>query len=138
MISRRGILGFGLAFAACLPGAQRAAAQSHAGQTLRFATYGGTWQQWIAKTVEPIFKARTGAAVEYVPGTPLQHLASLVAGRGQNPPFDLVSLSDDLSITALKQGLILPQDGKSIPNVSKLPEVWRPNKDHGPADFAGL
>jgi putative spermidine/putrescine transport system substrate-binding protein len=116
-----------------------AKAQSYAGQTLRFATYGGTWQGWIADSVEPIFRARTGATIQYVPGVPVQHLSTMVAARGQQPPFDVVSLTDDVAYEAASQGLIQTKvDAKLIPNLSKLPSAWRENQFHGPADFASL
>ena len=138
MISRRAVIGSAVVLAAELTVTKHANSQAFAGQTLRFATFGGTWQQWVASVVEPIFRTKTGASIEYVTGIPQQHLGNLVASRGQTPPFDLVSLSSDLTVTAAAQGLITPIDGARIPNVAKLPLRLRPTAEHGPCDYLGL
>ena len=41
--------------------------QPYAGQTLRFATFGGAWQKWVEQTVVPPFTAETGARVNSCP-----------------------------------------------------------------------
>jgi putative spermidine/putrescine transport system substrate-binding protein len=137
MISRRSILTGGALLASqAIVG--RAQSQAFSGQTLRVATQGGTWQQWVAANVEPPFRSQSGASVEYVVGVPLQHMAALIAAKGQNPPFDIVSLTDDLALTAARQNLVLPVDGKLVPNIDKLPDSWRPNNLHGTCDYAAL
>lgn len=114
-------------------------AQDYKGQTLRVATFGGTWQQWAARTIEPVFTAKTGAKVEFVPGAPPQHLASLVAARGANVPFDVAELSEDVAEQAAKQQLIVVDLNTAlIPNLSKVPPEWRGSKQHGPMSFVSL
>lgn len=116
---------------------QSALAQDFAGQTLRVATFGGSWQAWVSANVEPIFHAATGANVEYVQGFPMRHLTTLVSTAGQAPPFDVVELSDDVTFEALAQGLLhTGMDMDLIPNAQHLPEAWRNIEDAGPAYFA--
>jgi putative spermidine/putrescine transport system substrate-binding protein len=111
----------------------------YAGQTLRVAIFGGSWQQWQQKVAEPRFKAMTGANVEYTPGSPVQFMPAIVAAKGQNVPFDVSPLSDDIAPQAAQQGLILTDyDAKLMPNLQKLPEVLRPTKLRGPSDFISL
>lgn len=137
MISRRSILA-GVSVVAAQAVTRRARSQPFAGQTLRVATQGGTWQQWVAANVEPAFRSQTGATVDYVVGVPAQHMTALIAARGQNPPFDIVALTDDLALTAARQNLVLPVDLKNVPNIDKLPVSWRPSNMHGTCDYAAL
>ncbi len=138
MVSRRDVLGGSAALAASLTLGGPGRAQPVAGQTLRFATYGGVWVKVVASTIEQIFRAKTNASVEYVTGIPAQHLATLVAARGQTPPFDLVSFTADLTVTAVAQGLVQPIDASHIPNIAKLPPRLQPTASHGPCDYLGL
>jgi putative spermidine/putrescine transport system substrate-binding protein len=128
------ILGFGAGDAM----AQQAG--PFAGQTLKVATFGGSWQQWVAKTVGSKFKAQTGADVEFVPGIPVQFLAQMVANKGQSVPFDTVDLSDDLGPQAAAQDLLVPKvDPAVVSNLAKLPEAARnPNGMLGPANFVSV
>ena len=101
--------------------------QPYAGQSLRFATFGGAWQKWVEQTVVPPFTAQTGAKVEFVPGNPQQFLAQLIASKGQTPPFDLAEMSEDTGLQAARLDLAdLNFDSKLIPNLAKLAPRWRP------------
>lgn len=136
MTIRKHALGAATALLATATLAAGANAQQFAGQTLRVATFGGSWQAWVAANVEPIFHAATGASVEYVQGYPMRHFTTLVASQGQAAPFDVVELSDDVTMEALSQGLL--QTGLNmdlIPNAQYLPEPWRNMDDAGPAYF---
>jgi putative spermidine/putrescine transport system substrate-binding protein len=112
-----------------------------AGQTLKVAIFGGTWQQWQQKVIEPKFTELTGAKVEYTPGAPGLFLSALVAAKGQNVPFDVTPMSEDLFPEANRQGLLIPgteYDKSLIPNADKTFEEIRPNQVHGPSDFISL
>lgn len=119
-------------------GAQTAS-QEFAGQTLRVATFGGSWQQWEQKVIEPRFVAATGAKVEYTPGAPAQFLSAMVAAKGQNVPFDLAPLNDDILLEAGRQGLLETHYDKALmPNADRLFDELKPNQAHGPSDFVSL
>ncbi|HWU61740.1 MAG TPA: extracellular solute-binding protein [Ensifer sp.] len=119
--------------------AGNAQAQEFAGKTLKVATFGGSWQEWVKANVEPKFKAATGANVEYISGFPMKHLTSLISFKGQAAPFDVVELSDDVTYEALKQDLLQTGlDMALIPNAQYLPEPWRNMDNAGPAYFVVL
>lgn len=107
--------------------------QPYAGQTLRFATFGGAWQKWVEQTVVPRFTHETGANVEFVPGNPQQFLAQLIASKGQTPPFDLAEMSEDTALQAARLDLVdLKFDPSLIPNLAKLAPRWQPDDHRGP------
>ncbi|HVV95085.1 MAG TPA: extracellular solute-binding protein [Hyphomicrobiales bacterium] len=136
---RECVVGLLLAAAPLVGAAAQSSPKEFAGQTLRVAIFGGTWQQWQQKTIEPLFTKATGAKVEYTPGAPAQFLAAMVAAKGRNVPFDLAPLGDDLLLEASRQGLLLNDYSKALmPNVDKLFDEIKPNQVHGPSDFVSL
>jgi putative spermidine/putrescine transport system substrate-binding protein len=104
------------------------AQEKFAGQTLRVAEFGGSWQQWLLRTIAPRFQQETGAKVEYMPGIPVQFMAQMVSAKGQTPPFDLANLSDDLAPQVTAQDLVSTAPNPALtPNLAKLPPAgWRP------------
>lgn len=112
------------------------AQQKYAGQTLRVAEFGGSWQQWLLKNIAPRFEQETGAKVEYVPGIPVQFMAQMVSNKGQTPPFDLANLSDDLGPQATAQDLVSSAPNPALtPNLGKLPPSGQRPGGLGPALF---
>src|SRR5271166_5755590 len=97
---------FLLAIALGLSSGIARAEEKFTGQTLRVAEFGGSWQQWLLRTIAPRFQQETGAKVEYVPGIPVQFMAQMVSAKGQTPPFDVANLSDDLAPQATSQDLV--------------------------------
>jgi putative spermidine/putrescine transport system substrate-binding protein len=112
------------------------AQQKYAGETLRVAEFGGSWQQWLLKNVAPRFEQETGAKIQYTPGIPMQFMAQMVANKGQSPPFDVANLSDDLGPQATRQDLVLTvPESALVPNLAKLPPAGRQPGGLGPALF---
>lgn len=100
--------------------------KKYAGQTLRVATFGGTWQKWVEQTVGSRFKEETGADVQFVPGIPAQFMAQMASAKGQTPPFDVVDLTFDLGPQVKAQDLVIAKlDPALVPNLLKLPEFAR-------------
>lgn len=91
------------------------------GQTLRVATWGGTWVDAIKKTVGQRFEALTGAKVTYVLGNPVDYVTQLIAARGVNVPFD-VAYTDGGTQTDLVQQSLLE---KAVPIVTD-PKGFKP------------
>ena len=134
MAAVRGIVLLATAFG-LLAGAAHAQ-QKYAGQTLRVAEFGGSWQQWLLKNIAPRFEQETGARVEYLPGIPVQFMAQMVASKGQTPPFDMANLSDDLGPQATLQGLVSTEPNPTLtPNLAKLPAAGQRPGGLGPALF---
>ena len=110
-----------------------ARAQGAAGETLRVATFGGTFIEAIKATIEPKFKAMTGAGVEYIAGGPRDHMSRMAAAGGRNVPFDVVDLPADSQQDCIRQGLFEPVQASELTNANKLqPEAWI-NKGYAPA-----
>lgn len=108
-------------------------AQGASGETLRVATFGGTFIEAIKASIEPKFKAMTGASVEYVAGGPRDQISKMAAAGGRNVPFDVVDLPADSQADCIKQGLFDPIQPSELANAGKLqPEAWI-NKGYAPA-----
>jgi putative spermidine/putrescine transport system substrate-binding protein len=93
---------------------------AQAEETLRVATFGGTYLEGIKKGIEEEFRQRTGATVEYVIGGPRDHLAKLVAAEGGRVPFDVVDWPEDMQVQAIKQGLVDSVNLGDIPAAKML------------------
>src|SRR5262245_58182095 len=108
-------------------------ARAQSGETLRVGTFGGTFIEAIKATIEPKFRAMTGASVEYVAGGPRDHMSKMAAAGGRNVPFDVVDLPADSQADCIKQGLFETVQPSELANASKLqPEAWI-NKGYPPA-----
>lgn len=121
MITRRqlnaGLLGAALAPAFASTSSARD--KPFEGITLRFGTYGGYWQQQLHELVGTQLE-KMGAKMEYVTGTPRDNLAKLIASRGQEPPIDLMELTDSIRTDLQKSGFLVPLNYDNIPNAKPL------------------
>jgi putative spermidine/putrescine transport system substrate-binding protein len=92
------------------------AAKEFEGQTLRVAMWGGGWNRGLHEFVGKPFMEQTGAKVEYVIGNPREHLAKMIATRGQEPPFDVVQVDDSVREQVVRLNLVEKLDLSKIPN----------------------
>src|SRR5262245_16468766 len=119
-VSRRMLTLAVLAVAVTWPFAGVFAAKDFEGQTLRVAMRGGGWNRGLNEFVGKPFMEKTGAKVEYVIGNPREHLAKLVAARGQEPPFDVVQVDDSVKEQLLRLNLVDKVDLSRIPNAKNV------------------
>ena len=90
------------------------------GQTLTVGTFGGSWRDRVCEYICPKIEAE-GGQVEFVTGNPRNLLARLVAARGQDePPFDVVEISDATLPLFLAAGFLERMDLANVPNVADL------------------
>ncbi len=121
MINRRNVTK-GLVAASLAPLLARSAfAQSASldGTTIRYATYGGYWQEQIQALVG-VHLEEMGAKMEYITGTPRDHLAKLIAARNADAPFEVMELADDLRADIQRSGSLAKIDYDNIPNAKVL------------------
>jgi putative spermidine/putrescine transport system substrate-binding protein len=97
----------------------RAAEERLEGTTLRVATWGGSWLQFIRTSVERRLRAR-GVSIEYVIGNPHENLAKLIAARGQPLPFDVIEFSEHNRNDLDEAGVLAPLRYAEIPNAEGL------------------
>jgi putative spermidine/putrescine transport system substrate-binding protein len=121
--NRRGFIAGAAALtaAAALPGQS---AQAQAAGTLKVATWGGSWRDSLDKTVGERIR-QAGGTVEYVVDTPQGNLAKLVAGRGQNVPFDTMESGLELVQLMAADRFISDLDYAALPNAKALPDFAR-------------
>lgn len=110
-----------------------AAGTADAADTLRVATFGGSYLEGVKKSIEVEFRKRTGANVEYVVGGPRDHLAKLVAANGARAPFDVVDWPQDMQDEAVKQNLVEHLDPATLPNAKMLQKEAILHPDYPPA-----
>jgi spermidine/putrescine-binding protein len=89
------------------------------GVTLRFATFGGGWEQAIQDFIGVEFEKR-GGKMQYVLAPPRDSLARLIAARGRDIPFDVVEMGDTTWVDTKEGGFIEPIDLANIPNTKDL------------------
>jgi putative spermidine/putrescine transport system substrate-binding protein len=94
------------------------------GQTLRVATYGGSWRDGLEKFIGAPLAAK-GWHTEYVLGSPASNLARLIAARGRTAPFDGMEGAPDLVQGMAEAGLLQKIDYSQIPNSKTLPDFAR-------------
>ncbi len=94
-----------------------------AGKTLTVTAFAGAWSDTFTKAFVEPFEKRTGAKVQFVPGGGSEWLTKLRAANGQNPPYDLVALTPDLSGQAARANVLQPLDPNRISNWSELSPV---------------
>ena len=95
----------------------------NAGKTLTVTAFAGAWSETFSKAFVEPFEKRTGAKVQFVPGGGAEWLTKLRAANGQNPPYDLVALTPDLSGQAARAGVLEPLDTSKISNWNELSPV---------------
>lgn len=108
------------------------AAREFEGQTLRVAMWGGGWNRGLHEFVGKPFMERTGAKIEYVIGNPREHLAKIIATRGQAPPFDVVQVDDSVKEQLLRLNLVEKLDLSKIPNMKNVARVIIEQPELGP------
>ncbi|MBI3513878.1 MAG: extracellular solute-binding protein [Proteobacteria bacterium] len=120
VVMRRGLIHATIAATLIVAGAApgRAADERLEG-TLRVATWGGSWLQFIQANIEPRLKAR-GATIEYVLGNPHENLAKLIAARGQKLPFDMIEFSEHNRNDLVEAGVLAALSYADIPNAQSL------------------
>lgn len=111
-----GLVVLGLMLAA-IPGF---AQKPYQGQTLRIAMWGAGWNRGLHELVGKPFMERTGAKIDYVIGNPREHLAKMLATRGQEPPFDVVQVDDSVKEQMVRLDLVQPVELAKIPNVKHV------------------
>ena len=89
------------------------------GVTLRFATYGGGFDKAVQEGAGAAFEA-LGGKIEYIQGSPANHLAKLIAARGGRPPFDVFDIADSTMIDTLEGAFLEKIDLSNIPNLKEL------------------
>ncbi|XNO40685.1 ABC transporter substrate-binding protein (plasmid) [Sinorhizobium meliloti] len=87
-------------------------------ETLYIAGPGGGKQEAIEKVLFPIFEAKTGAKVVYVPGGSSATLAKLIAQKG-NQDLSLVIMDSSVMRQAVQQELCAP-----LPNLPVLNDLY--------------
>lgn len=84
--------------------------------TLRVATWGGSWSAAVQETVGAAFEAETGIKVEYIDANPGDSYAKIIAARGGDPGFDVATFNDVYTAQLAEQGLIQTFEISEIPN----------------------
>lgn len=125
-LSRRGVLKAGLATGIGTAMTQLGTADpARAANTLRIATWGGSWRDSVAKNIADHAKL-DGAAAEYVLGNPDDNLAKLIAAhRGGQIPFDVMECDPDQVPLLNKSGLFTALDYAKLPHAKGIPEWGR-------------
>ena len=95
------------------------AQQRFDGVTLRVATYGGGWDKAVHEGAGKIFEA-LGGKVDYIVGTPPNHLSKLIAARGAAAPFDVFDVADSTMSDTIDGGFLEKIDLKNVPNIKAL------------------
>lgn len=96
---------------------------SSSGKTLTVTAFAGAWSDTFTKAFVEPFEERTGATVQFVPGGGSEWLTKLRAANGQNPPYDLIALTPDLSGQAARANVLEPLDTGKISNWDELSPV---------------
>ena len=131
-VSRRTFVALLSSGALAWPRRRAFAAKEFEGQTLRVAMWGGGWNRGLNEFVGKPFMEKTGAKVEYVIGNPREHLAKLIATRGQEPPFDVVQVDDSVKEQVLRLNLAEKLDLSRIPNVKHIVRSLNEQPELGP------
>lgn len=97
-----------------------AMAQRFAGVTLRVATYGGGFDKAVEEDAGKQFEAQ-GGKIQYIIGSPADHLAKLIAARGTPvPPLDVFDVADTTLQDAIDGGFLQKINLANIPNIKEL------------------
>jgi putative spermidine/putrescine transport system substrate-binding protein len=116
-MNRWKVLAFGMVTLASASTVQ--AQQRFDGVTLRVATYGGGWDKAVNDGAGKLFEA-LGGKVEYVIGTPPNHLSKLIAAKGSSVPFDVFDVADSTMSDAIEGGFLEKIDLGNVPNIKDL------------------
>src|SRR6185503_5323580 len=118
-ISRRRFLGAsaGALAATALPQIVRAQGKKE----LVFVGFGGSYQEGQTKAMFEPFEKETGIKVVQTTGVDIAKLRAQV--QSKNVEWDLISIPDRLRYTAVKDGLLMPLDYKTINAKDILPAL---------------
>jgi putative spermidine/putrescine transport system substrate-binding protein len=112
----------GVAAAGVLTAADRAGAQAPAignGATLTVSLWGGITEDSVRRLVQPGFEKLTGAKLAYDIGGQGARYNKLLAQRN-NPPADVIFLSDEAVVAGHKAGVLVPVARKTMSNVADI------------------
>jgi ABC-type Fe3+ transport system substrate-binding protein len=96
-----------------------AMAQRFNGVTLRVGTYGGGFDKAVEEDAGKQFEAE-GGKVQYVIGSPGDHLARLIAARGGPAPLDVFDVADTTLKDTMDGGFLSKITIANVPNVKEL------------------
>lgn len=119
-LTRRQTMKGALALSAAALAKPALAQGSFAGVTLRVALFGGGHRDFVHDAVGKKIEAM-GAKLEYVAGSPAEHLAKLIAARGRPAPFDVVEMIDATVPDFVGGNFLQKIDLAAIPNKSQMP-----------------
>lgn len=127
-LARRGVLKAGMATGIGAAMAQLGMANTaRAANTLRIATWGGSWRDSVAKNIADHAKLQ-GVTAEYVLGNPDDNLAKLIAAhRGGQIPFDVMECDPDQTPLLNQSDLFAALDYAKLPNAQGIP-AWARTK----------
>ncbi len=128
-MKKMGIVRSALAIAlTAMIGIGDASAGQFDGVTLRLGTFGGKWRDIVEEHVAKAFAAE-GGKIEYVLGQPANNMAKLIAARGQEAPFDVLEVLDNLLPSLVAGEFLAPIDLSKVPNAKDLdPSMYDANK----------
>lgn len=103
--------------------------------TLKVAGYFGSFRAAQQKYVADRFTAKTGVKIEWVDGSPTDHLQKMIASRGRAAPFDVVYLDDTVQPQAVALNTVIKLDEVGVPNLKFVHERAKEKDGYGPAIF---
>lgn len=133
MITRRAFVASVAGIALTQSAGRAFGAKEFESQTLRVAMWGGGWNRGLHEFVGKPFMEQTGAKVEYVIGNPREHLAKIIATRGQEPPFDVVQVDDSVKEQLVRLKLVEKVDLAKIPNMTHVVPAIVDQPEFGPS-----
>lgn len=96
-----------------------------AGETLYFGGPGGSLQKVIEEKLAPIFEAKTGGKLVYVPGSSADTLAKLIAQKGKQD-MSIINIDSSVMRQAVNQDLCTP-----LPQSPLMKDVYPEAKMEG-------
>ncbi len=122
---RRGAA-LGIAVSAIGPRFAAGAAQELSGEIV-VGVYGGSWETAFRENMAvPFQQQHPGITVSLDLTGAAERLAKLRAAKGQNPPYDVFSISTEFMDAAVREGLLEPFTADEVPNVKDLYEISTP------------
>jgi putative spermidine/putrescine transport system substrate-binding protein len=90
------------------------------GQQLIVNSYGGPYEQIIYEAIIQPFEEKYGVSVVYdAVGSSQQDYAKIKATNGR-PGFDVVVMTASQSLEGCREGLLVPMDAETVPNLAHL------------------
>ncbi|MGQ0664455.1 MAG: extracellular solute-binding protein [Pseudomonadota bacterium] len=126
-LTRRDMLGAGLALGAATLVPGRAAAQ----QTIVATAYPGSFEEAYRTVLVPRVKQATGAEVTLTPMLVVEQVAKITAARA-NPPFDVVLFDEGPLLDNLDTDILAPFPAARSQHLAQLPEAFRGINNTGP------